>query len=134
MRLVYDSLTGNVRRFTRGVQQEFLNRYGLELPLLEVQRGAPGGDYLLLTYTFGEGEVPRSTARFLAEHSAGLRAVVASGSFHWGPNFGRAGDIIAHHYSVPFLVRLNKAGNQKDKETVIVWLARELASQHQRTQ
>lgn len=123
MQLVYDSLTGNVRRFARQVQQDFLSRYGQELCLLDLRQSVPSENYLLLTYTFGTGAVPQTTADFLQQHASGLRGVVASGSFHWGSDFGRAGDVIAQQYGVPFLARLNKSGSEQDREVVLQWLA-----------
>ncbi|AXH00367.1 class Ib ribonucleoside-diphosphate reductase assembly flavoprotein NrdI (plasmid) [Deinococcus wulumuqiensis] len=114
--LVYDSLTGNVRHFAEGVGAE------LGLPLGRVQGGPPAAPYLLLTYTFGTGEVPESTRRFLRAHSAGLRGVVASGSYHWGPNFARAADLIAAEYGVPVVAKLNKGGTAADRQEVLRWL------------
>lgn len=129
MQLLYDSLTGNVRRFTRQLQADFLARYGVELEAIDLRRAAPTGDYLLLTYTFNQGNIPDTTAKFLQAHAAGMRGVVASGSFHWGENFGRAGDLIAAQYGVPFIARLNKGGTVKDREEVLLWLAKVLKVQ-----
>lgn len=114
--LVYDSLTGNVRRFAEGVGAE------LGLALGRVQGGPPAAPYLLLTYTFGTGEVPQSTRRFLDAHAGGLRGVVSSGSYHWGHNFARAADRIAAEYGVPIVAKLNKGGTAADRETVRRWL------------
>ena len=80
------------------------------------------GDALLLTYTFGTGEVPKSTDRFLKAHAAGLRGVVASGSYHWGHNFARAADLIAAEYGVPIVAKLNKGGTTADRQEVLRWL------------
>lgn len=122
MQLIYDSLTGNVRRFARSLQAEYLARYGTELPLQDVRQGQPAGEYLLLTYTFNLGNIPDTTVQFLREHAPGIRGVVASGSYHWGENFGRAGDLIARQYGVPFVARLNKGGTVADREKVLEWL------------
>lgn len=116
MQLAYDSLTGTVRRFTLSLQAE------TGLDAFDVRTAAPDGPFLLLTYTFGTGQVPETTARFLEAHAAGLRGVVVSGSFHWGRNFGRAGDLIAGRYGVPLVARLNKAGSQADRDAVLAWL------------
>lgn len=115
LQLVYDSLSGNVRRFTEGLAGE------LGLPMQDV-RMPPPGEYLLLTYTFGKGEPPASTVNFLRQYGSGLRGVVASGSFHWGDNFARAADVIAEQYGVPVVAKLNKGGTQADRERVLSWL------------
>ncbi len=126
MQLLYDSMTGNVQRFARAVQADLLTQHGLDVPLYNLRQAAPsgeaGGHYLLLTYTFGQGEIAPFTAAFLAQHSAGLRGVVASGSFHWGEHFGRAGDLIAQQYGVPLVARLNKGGTQQDRAKVVAWV------------
>lgn len=116
LHLVYDSLTGNVRRFAESLARE------LTLPLSPIQGGPPTAPYLLLTYTFGTGEVPKSTDRFLKAHAAGLRGVVASGSYHWGHNFARAADLIAAEYDVPIVAKLNKGGTTADRQEVLRWL------------
>ncbi|MGY2896541.1 class Ib ribonucleoside-diphosphate reductase assembly flavoprotein NrdI [Deinococcus sp. UYEF24] len=124
--LVFDSLTGNVRRLAHGVQQ----LCGAEVH--EIRGAAPPGGFVLMTYTFGTGEVPASTAQFLALHGHGLRGVVVSGSFHWGERFGRAGDVIAAQYGVPLIARVNKSGNAADRETVAGWLLAQAHTEGQR--
>lgn len=116
MKIVYDSLTGNTRRFAERLARD------TGLPVESV--GAyQGGDALLLTYTFGRGEVPASTSSFLAQHAASIRGVVSSGSFHWGANFGRAGKLIAEQLGIPLVSIINKAGSQKDVEVIKTWIA-----------
>lgn len=115
--LVYDSMTGNVRRFAQGVAQEVGG-----LDLLDVRQHVPRREFLLLTYTFGTGEVPASTKKFLQTHGHLLRGVVSSGSFHWGHNFARAADLIAAEYRVPVVAKLNKSGTAEDRLSVSNWL------------
>ncbi|WP_291426977.1 class Ib ribonucleoside-diphosphate reductase assembly flavoprotein NrdI [Deinococcus sp.] len=117
LQLVYDSMTGNVRRFAQAVA---LDCGGTEL--LDLRQQAPAREFLLLTYTFGTGEVPLSTRKFLQTHGHLLRGVVASGSFHWGHNFARAADLIAAEYRVPVVAKLNKSGTAKDCQSVSTWL------------
>ena len=114
--VVYDSLTGNVRRFAEALAAE------AGVGVSSVQGGAPAGPYLLVTYTFGSGEVPASTQAFLRAHAGGLRGVVASGSYHWGENFARAADRIAAEYGVPVVAKLNKGGTAADRAQVLGWL------------
>ncbi|ULH17470.1 class Ib ribonucleoside-diphosphate reductase assembly flavoprotein NrdI (plasmid) [Deinococcus sp. KNUC1210] len=125
MQIVFDSMTGNVRRFAAGVQ---LLLDGL--PVHDLRRDVPAGEYLLMTYTFGTGGVPETTARFLAQQAGGLRGVVSSGSFHWGTNFARAGEQIAAQYGVPLVAKINKAGNAADRELVASWLRTQMGTLH----
>ncbi|WP_288481902.1 class Ib ribonucleoside-diphosphate reductase assembly flavoprotein NrdI [uncultured Deinococcus sp.] len=119
MLLAFDSLTGNVRRFVGGVQAALPD---CALDAQPVQAAQPTEDFVLFTYTFGTGQVPATTARFLEQHGGRLRGVVSSGSFHWGDNFGRAGDLIAARYGVPLIAKINKGGTAQDRETVAAWL------------
>ncbi len=119
--LVFDTLSGNVRRFVQGVGV----LCGAESVALAVARPQEG--FVLATYTFGSGEVPASTARFLEQYGHLLRGVVVSGSYHWGERFGRAGDLIAGQYRIPLIARINKAGSAADRETVAGWLRAEAA-------
>lgn len=122
-------MTGNVRRFAASVQALAAGTAGTQFKVLDLRKAVPSGDFLLMTYTFGSGGVPDTTARFLTDHAAGLRGVVSSGSFHWGANFGRAGDHISGRYGVPLVARINKGGTAADRQTVAAWLA-EYCLQH----
>lgn len=117
LQLVFDSMTGNVRRFAQGLALEVGG-----LDLLDARQQVPEREFLLLTYTFGTGEVPLSTQKFLQAHGHLLRGVVSSGSFHWGRNFARAADLIAAEYRVPVVAKLNKGGTLGDRQTVSHWL------------
>lgn len=122
MQLIFDTMTGNTRRFAHKVAA----LTGLEVtPLAQADPQEP---YLLFTYTFGSGVIPDSTAAFLGQHAPLLRGVVSSGSFHWGDNFGRAGDLIAAQYGVPFVARVNKSGNAEDVQQVADWIHGQLAN------
>lgn len=117
MVVYFESMTGNVRRFLAKV----VERVGVELRDLKTAP-APTEPFVLMTHTFGRGEVPIQTARFLDAHGALLRGVAVSGSYHWGENFGRAGDVIARQYGVPLIVRVNKSGDDGDAERLAAWL------------
>lgn len=114
MKLVYDSMTGNVRRFAEKVAAGDL--------VMESVTDYTGGDALLLTYTFGKGEVPASTSTFLSRHGEQVRGVVSSGSYHWGEDFGRAGRTIAEKLDVPLVRIINKGGSEADVQAVREWI------------
>lgn len=115
MQLVYDSMTGNTRRFANKVAATL----GLVAEPLEAADASQ--PFLLFTYTFGEGAVPERTAAFLELHGVRLRGVVSSGSYHWGASFARAGDMIATRWGVPCVARVNKSGSERDVLAVVDW-------------
>ncbi|UTH14319.1 class Ib ribonucleoside-diphosphate reductase assembly flavoprotein NrdI [Macrococcus equipercicus] len=105
MKIIYYSLTGNITRF--------LNRAGVDaVPLTDV--GDVCEPYILVTGTFGFGEVPQPVADFLMKHHSYLRGVAASGNKNFGQNFARAGDTIAAQYNVPLLMKFELHGNEGD--------------------
>jgi protein involved in ribonucleotide reduction len=119
LQLVYDSMTGTVKRFTQQLVQELG-----EVDVIDACQQVPQREFLLLTYTFGTGEVPTSTRQLLNNHAHLLRGVVSSGSFHWGTNFARAADLISAEYHVPIVAKLNKGGTAEDRRSVLSWLRR----------
>ncbi|GGM16836.1 class Ib ribonucleoside-diphosphate reductase assembly flavoprotein NrdI [Deinococcus aerophilus] len=116
MLLAYDSLTGNVRRLAR----ELATAVGTEA--VDVRTQTPERAYLLLTYTFGSGQVPGSTRTFLDQHGHLLRGVVSSGSYHWGQNFAQAANVIAQTHGVPVVAKVNKGGTAADRVRILTWL------------
>ncbi len=109
-------MTGNVRRFSQKLEET------CGVPAFDLKTYAPEEPFLLVTYTFGRGEVPASTAGFLGRHASRLCGVVSSGSYHWGQNFALAGERIAERYGVPLVAKINKSGSEADIDTVTDWL------------
>lgn len=109
--IVYDSLTGNVQRFVNKLNG--FNTVKLNDNLLVNE------PFVLVTYTIGFGEVPKSTAKFLEGNHTFLRGVACSGNMTWGSNYGRSGKLISEKYNVSFLLRFELSGTDKDRETFI---------------
>ncbi len=105
--IYYASLTGNVRRF--------VGKTGLPANEIKPETIADR-PYILVTYTFGFGEIPAPVAAFLSNNAGNLRAVAVSGNRNWGENFGRAGDIISDRYGVPLLHKFELSGTAEDVE------------------
>lgn len=114
-------MTGNVRRFSHALR-DGCGVPAFDLKRLELESEVPNGPFLLVTYTFGRGDMPVSTERFLERHAAGMQGVVASGSFHWGETFALAGERIAARYRVPLIAKINKSGSETDRRVVTRWL------------
>jgi protein involved in ribonucleotide reduction len=120
MKIVYDSLTGNVKRFIDKVK----NRNGnlrveniASIPIVD-------DDYILVTYTIGMGKVPDSTQEFLNKNSSRLKAVVVSGNIIWGGNFGKAGDTISKQYNVPLIMKIELSGTKQNVDQFIQEVAK----------
>src|SRR5699024_980731 len=81
--------------------------------------------YVLVCPTYGGGvslsgensrPVPRQVIRFLNnEHNRSfIRAVVAGGNSNFGPDFGKAGEVISGKCKVPYVYRFEMMGNEDD--------------------
>ena len=104
MLIVYDSKTGNVRRF--------FNKLGLPANKgIEISAGLKVYEpYILLTYTTGMGQVPQTTLDFLKTNNRNLHAVVSSGNKNWGQNFALSANKISIMYGVPILHKFEMSG------------------------
>ncbi|TDM14666.1 class Ib ribonucleoside-diphosphate reductase assembly flavoprotein NrdI [Macrococcus bovicus] len=105
MKIVYYSLTGNVRRFLQ--KSNFTGESLLDIQTIEEP-------FIVVTGTIGFGEVPDPVRQFLNRNSRYLVAVASSGNRNWGQNFARSGDLIAAEYHVPLLMKFELHGNAHD--------------------
>ncbi|WP_274364038.1 class Ib ribonucleoside-diphosphate reductase assembly flavoprotein NrdI [Paenibacillus thermotolerans] len=107
MLIVYDSRTGNVRRFVEK----------LNAPALQIEDSIIVDEpFVLVTYTTGFGHVPEKVASFLRRNHQWLAGVSASGNRNWGHNFAGSADRIAREYGVPVLGKFELAGTARDVE------------------
>ncbi|GLX66858.1 class Ib ribonucleoside-diphosphate reductase assembly flavoprotein NrdI [Paenibacillus glycanilyticus] len=107
MLVVYDSRTGNVKRF--------INKLNM--------RAMPIGDldivdepYVLVTYTTGFGQVPERVMSFLNRNSNNLQGVSASGNRNWGDGFAKSADTISSLFNVPVISKFELSGTNLDME------------------
>lgn len=105
MLVVYDSLTGNVKRFVGKLDMESIQ---LTDSLIVNE------PYILVTYTVGFGQVPEGTQRFLLNNNHYIMGVASSGNRNWGSNFARAASSISKEYNVPIIHTFELAGNVDD--------------------
>lgn len=105
MLIVYDSMTGNVEKFVEKLQMKYIKIYD-ELVVNE--------DFVIITYTTGFGEVPKSVSDFLSRNHQHLRGVASSGNKNWGDSFGLAADKIAQVYDVPIILKFELRGTKGD--------------------
>jgi protein involved in ribonucleotide reduction len=103
--IVYFSKTGNIKRFVGKLSKAFtvcsIDSYNK-------------GEYILITPTYGRGQIPQQVNDFLLQHSDKMIAVVGSGNLNWGVNYAKASKIIASSYKVPLLMTFELSGVEKD--------------------
>ncbi|AFF28243.1 gp245 [Sphingomonas phage PAU] len=116
MTIVYDSRTGNIERFINKVKEQ------TGWTFVKIDKNLVIDEKVhLVTYTTGFGHLPNPTKAFLANQSNvnNLLSVSVSGNRNWGPNFGKAGDIISDEYNVPLLLKFELSGNPSEIEAFI---------------
>nr|WP_245864492.1 class Ib ribonucleoside-diphosphate reductase assembly flavoprotein NrdI [Paenibacillus donghaensis] len=74
--------------------------------------------FVLITYTTGFGEVPKSVDRFLSLNNKNIKGVIGSGNMNWGKFFCGAAETISKQYEVPLLHKFELSGNKKDVEKI----------------
>lgn len=107
MLIVYDSLTGNVDRFVKKTGYQTIKIYQ------DLHVNEP---FILVTYTFGFGDVPQSTKTFLESNARLLMGVASSGNKNWGDNFARSAEVISKQFGVPIVLKFELSGTSKDVE------------------
>lgn len=108
MKIIYFSLTGNVRRFIQ--RTGLINTMALTEANKSIEINEP---FIMVTGTIGFGQVPDTVQDFLNVNHKQLRAVVGSGNRNWGQNFAKASDEIANQYNVPLLMKFELHGNEE---------------------
>lgn len=112
--IVYDSKTGNVQRFINKVKNE------LNIETVKIYDGLIiKKTFILVTYTTGFGQVPKTTKDFLMKNHQYMIAVASSGNMNWGMKFAVAADEISKKYSVPIILKFELSGTQKDVQRFI---------------
>lgn len=121
----FSSATGNTHRFV-----EKLGLPSLRIPLRRGDEPLKVAEpYVLICPTYGGGvslnhensrPVPVQVIRFLNDESNRelLRGVIAAGNSNFGPDFGKAGDMIAAKTGTPYLYRFELMGSEEDVEKV----------------
>ncbi|GAB6454448.1 class Ib ribonucleoside-diphosphate reductase assembly flavoprotein NrdI [Bacillus luti] len=114
--LLYDSMTGNVKRFANKFTELPFNIKPLKtISVIE-------NKFILLTYTTGIAQIPPTTKDFLESNKSLLPemclGVVSSGNRNWGDNFAASGDKIEAEYHIRLLHKIEMAGSKKDVDII----------------
>jgi len=103
--VVYDSMTGNVKRFVSK----------LRCPSIQISDTLlVNQPYILVTYTIGFGQVPSSTKEFLNRNSIFLFGVASSGNKNWGQTYAKAASVISEQFNVPIVHAFELSGTVED--------------------
>ena len=109
MKIIVYSLTGNCKRFVDMCEipkEDVIYLQDIDYDV--------NFDYILITPTFGFGEVPVAVSKFLKENYKHLKGVVGSGNKNWGERFANAAEIISGEDNIPILMKIELHGNKKD--------------------
>lgn len=109
MLIVWDSMTGNCKRFVNKLPYEHCH-------ISEYDSVTP---YILVTYTINFGSTPKTTDEFLEKHHSNCIAVASSGHVNWGGYYGKAADNINEKYGIPVLMKFQQSGRNYDIENFI---------------
>jgi len=112
--IAFDSRTGNIKRFVRKLDLDYVDINNLEKDL--------DNPFLLVTYTDSVGKVPPTTAKFLRTHKHLCVGVAGSGNKNWGCHYNKAVDIISNKLKVPIVHKFELSGTKEDLEIVGSWI------------
>lgn len=107
MKVVYMSLTGNVKLFVNKLET---------MEPLEIVTGDEtiAEDYLLITYTADMGEIPYEVEDFLEVNREYCKGVAASGDKMYGDDYTLVAETINEQYGIPIVHRFELEGNDED--------------------
>lgn len=118
MKIVYATRSGHTKKLVT-------EKLGFS-DSIEINMSTPDmkEDFLLFTYTDGQGIVPSKTKNFLVKNSKYLKGVVACGSLlRHNETFAQSGDKIAKEYNVPLIRKVDVEGEDTDYRVIKEWLA-----------
>lgn len=107
MVIVYVSRYGNVEKIVSHLDYEKLK--------LQTGKEVVDKDFILFTYTDGNGVVPSVVEEFLKNNSKHLKGVVGSGAFErHKATYNLAASKISATYNVPIYGLFNLSGNEEE--------------------
>lgn len=110
MKVIYYTLTGNIRRFITGCELEDVQELTDDSVNKKIIQ-----PFILVTPTIGFGEIPEVVNKFLTLNHSYLVAVASSGNKNWGANFALAGEHISRQYNVPLIMKFELHGTDQDR-------------------
>lgn len=115
MIIVYASLTGKIKNFASRLEQQLPDH-----EFIKIKKSTEVNEpFVLITYTFGFGEIPAEVKAFMQRSGNHIVAVVGSGERNWGEHrFCKASIDISKQYNVPLLHTFEKMGYDSDVDIV----------------
>lgn len=113
MIIVYDSLTGQGKRFASHLKYQIIS-------VTEYEESKE--DVFLLTRSINFGEVPKTTEKFLKSFSHKVVGLAVSGNRTWGQNYGKSGETIEKEYHIPLILKYEGSGYPEDRLYVKEWI------------
>lgn len=114
MIVIYDSLTGQTKKFAENLGFNFEN-----ITTYEPQNE---DTLFLVTRSFNFGEVPKDTKLFLDKHAKKVIGLAVSGNRNWGTNYGAAGDKINAEFGIPLVLKFEGSGMPHERKIIKDWL------------
>ena len=111
MNVYYASRTGNV--------ESMIGKLGIAATKIESGDEVADGDFILITYTDGYGDIPAEVDAFLANNSSKLKGVIASGDTGYGEAFCGAAKAIVEKYGSEDLYHFENDGNDEDVNAIL---------------
>ncbi|HHX75847.1 MAG TPA: class Ib ribonucleoside-diphosphate reductase assembly flavoprotein NrdI [Acholeplasmataceae bacterium] len=118
MTVIFDSLTGQTKRFATSLGYEAIH--------IKLYEGEPKAPLFLVTRSIHFGQIPDTTKAFLDQYKDRVIGVAVSGNKNWGENYGKAGDKIQEQYGIPLIMKFEGSGFKTDRQTVIDWLHQQI--------
>lgn len=114
MLVTYESMTGNVRRFVRKLEQK------MQIKTMEITENLKVDEpFIHITYTIKFGQIPEMTQKFIHKNKDLLLGVCSSGNRNWGNYFAAAADKLSQQYNVPVLHKFELSGSDSDLDKLI---------------
>ncbi|MED2945533.1 class Ib ribonucleoside-diphosphate reductase assembly flavoprotein NrdI [Bacillus swezeyi] len=114
MLVTYESMTGNVRRFVRKLEQK------MQIKTMEITEDLKVDEpFIHITYTIKFGQIPEKTQKFIHNNKDFLYGVCSSGNRNWGSYYAAAADKLSQHYQVPVLLKFELSGSDSDLDKLI---------------
>ncbi len=112
--------------------KRFIEKVGVDAIPVALRGAQPELDdtYVLVTPSYGGGELPKQVERFLAtgRNAQLIRGVIGAGNTNFGEDYCKAAKSISAQYGVPLLYKFELMGTPDDVTNVRRGLGRFLAS------
>jgi protein involved in ribonucleotide reduction len=106
MLIVFYSETGNT--------EEFIEKTGLQSMEIITGTEEVNEQFVIVTPTIADGDVPDVVLDFLEDHADKVVAVAAGGSLAWEETYCFAADRISERFNIPVLLKFEDEGTDED--------------------